>query len=136
MRGAPCGRSFFVCRVLQVANGSIAGPANSQEVENGKETVRSPAPTSASFNGQDDIAERSGMQDADTSPPVPIRFVSTCPKCQRPRCQDQYSFRAVLKLLVENKSIGARCESCNEVWPILSDERDELALLLLTVLNC
>ena len=61
-----------------------------------------------------------------------IVFVSTCPSCKREQPQDAFSVGLLRRLLGYGHLIEAYCVTCDELWPISTRERDELAKLIVT----
>jgi hypothetical protein len=61
-----------------------------------------------------------------------IVFVSTCPNCKREQPQDAFSVELLRRLLGYGHLIEAYCVTCDELWPISTRERYELAKLVVT----
>jgi len=64
--------------------------------------------------------------------PDSLGFMSTCPNCKEARSQQIYGFHTLIRFLVDNQPIEAYCAVCKEFWPITTNERAELAWLLVT----
>jgi hypothetical protein len=61
-----------------------------------------------------------------------IVFVSICPNCKREQPQDAFSVGLLRRLLGCGHLIEAYCVTCDELWPISTRERYELAKLVVT----
>jgi len=60
----------------------------------------------------------------------PFAFTATCPRCGHPRSQDEHSRRALRRSLALGHLIEGYCTSCDDLWPISTDERALLAVTL------
>ena len=59
-----------------------------------------------------------------------IPFLAICPKCKRPRPQDDFTRSELLRLLNEAYPVEAYCASCDYFWPISCHERARVAAFL------
>jgi hypothetical protein len=57
-------------------------------------------------------------------------FSSECPKCGHDRALTGYARDELRELLESGAEIEAYCISCDEHWPISTEERADLALAL------
>lgn len=57
-------------------------------------------------------------------------FYSECPKCQHDRVQVAYTGGELTLLLRNGADIEAYCSSCDQYWPISTEERADLARAL------
>ena len=57
-------------------------------------------------------------------------FSSECPKCGRDRVLSGYPPDELAELLKSGAEIEAYCSSCDEHWPISTEERSDLAVAL------
>lgn len=64
----------------------------------------------------------------DVSEPIP--FFSECPNCQHDRVQTAYTRGELILLLSNGADIEAHCSSCDECWPLSTEERADLARTL------
>ena len=60
----------------------------------------------------------------------PSPFFSECPKCQHDRVQTAYTRGELILLLRNGADIEAHCSSCDEYWPVSTEERADLARTL------
>jgi hypothetical protein len=58
------------------------------------------------------------------------QFSSECPKCGHERLLTGYTPEELLELLRAGAEIEGYCISCDERWPIATDERADLARAL------
>lgn len=65
---------------------------------------------------------------SDVSEPIP--FFSECPKCRQDRVQTAYTRGELILLLSNAADIEAHCSSCDEYWPVSTEERADLARTL------
>jgi len=61
-----------------------------------------------------------------SSPPLS----SECPNCGQERVQPGYSREELVQLLASGADIEAYCSSCDEYWPISTEERADLEHVL------
>jgi len=59
-----------------------------------------------------------------------IPFLASCPKCKRPRPQDEFSRADLLRLLNNGLPVEAYCGSCDYFWSISPHERSRVAAFL------
>jgi len=59
-----------------------------------------------------------------------IPFLAICPKCKRPRPQDEFTRSELLRLLNKGYPVEAYCGSCDYFWPISPHERSRVAAFL------
>lgn len=57
-------------------------------------------------------------------------FTSECPTCKQERLLTGYSREELRELLRTGADIEAYCSSCDEYWPISTEERADLARML------
>ncbi|HTV53043.1 MAG TPA: hypothetical protein VMD06_06900 [Steroidobacteraceae bacterium] len=57
-------------------------------------------------------------------------FTAECPNCGQERLQPGYSREELAQLLRTGAEIEAYCSSCDEHWPISTEERADLARAL------
>jgi hypothetical protein len=57
-------------------------------------------------------------------------FTSECPKCGRDRVLTGYARAELVELLGSGAEIEGYCSSCDQRWPISTDERADLARAL------
>jgi len=60
----------------------------------------------------------------------PTPFASECPKCGRDRIQSAYTRGELILLLKNGADIEAYCMSCDQYWPISTEERADLSRAL------
>jgi hypothetical protein len=53
-------------------------------------------------------------------------FTSECPNCGQERVQPAYASDELIQLLRAGADIEAHCTSCDEYWPISTEERADL----------
>ena len=53
-------------------------------------------------------------------------FTSECPNCGQERLQPSYSRDELVQLLRSGAEVEAHCSSCDEYWPISTEERADL----------
>ena len=69
-----------------------------------------------------------GVQSYSMSKPVP--FLSECPSCGQERLLTGYEPDELTELLAAGAEIEGYCSSCDERWPISTEERADLSLAL------
>ena len=57
-------------------------------------------------------------------------FSSECPKCKHDRVQTGYSRDELIQLLHTAAAIEAYCISCDEQWPVSTEDRADLVRAL------
>jgi len=60
----------------------------------------------------------------------PAPFSTECPKCGRDRLLTGYARDELVELLNSGAEIEGYCSSCDEHWPISTEERADLARAL------
>jgi hypothetical protein len=58
------------------------------------------------------------------------RFTSECPKCAEERLLTGYDADELAELIASGAEIEAYCSSCDNYWPISTEERADLSRLL------
>jgi len=64
-------------------------------------------------------------------PDESIPFISTCPACTQVRPQCGYDRGSLHRLLNGGHVVEAYCETCDQYWPISSNERVRLAVAVI-----
>jgi len=57
-------------------------------------------------------------------------FPSECPKCSQVRLQTGYTRGELILLLKNGADIEGYCSSCDEYWPLSTEDRADLARTL------
>ena len=59
-----------------------------------------------------------------------VPFSSECPNCKHDRVQTGYSRDELIQLLRTGADIEAYCSSCDERWPVSTEDRADLVRAL------
>jgi hypothetical protein len=61
-----------------------------------------------------------------------IPFFATCPVCGQLQVQRAYTRRALVSLLENGRIVDAYCVSCDVVWPVSAQERNQMTTAIAT----